>query len=107
MIEIYVIGISEYEFIKIITTTYITNPLTSEPSELFSRIKKVIYNASMPTFFTSFESAENALKEIQKNANEIKFENEIIGCNILDKKNGYKFDVEKLNIYELVPQKVS
>ena len=105
MIEIFVIGTSECDFINIISEKYITNPLNPEPSEFSHKVKKVIYNASFPTFFSSFEYAENVIEEIKKNAKNIEFENEHIMESILDKENENKFDVEKLKIYQLVPQK--
>lgn len=96
----YVIGVSEYDFINIITKIMI--------NQNFSKYKKLVekveyeYNLNEATFFSDYKSAVEILNEIHERKSEITFQNKNIIGEILDR--GKEFDVGKLKVYRLIPQ---
>lgn len=89
----YVIGVNEWDFINVIL------------NKQFDVIERIQYNANLgeATIFPNYEIANEILKEIKKRKNKILFRNNLVLEGILDKRNGKKFNVDTLKIYELVP----
>lgn len=87
----YVIGINEYDFLRIIMES--------------DKVEKVRYECYLgnATIFPAYEIAVEILKEIKERKNEILFMNDNPICQILDKKKGKEFNVDELKIYNLVP----
>ena len=57
------------------------------------------------TLFSDYDKAKKTLDQIKERAEEIQFlNNDPIG-HILDRENGYVFDVNKLKIFSLIPFK--
>lgn len=90
----YVIGISEYSFIKIKTKMMMDCSIKIDTIEYECDLEK-------STLLPSYEVAFKALNEIQERESEIRFRNESILGEILD--IGKEFDVGKLRIYSLIP----
>lgn len=91
----YVIGTNEYDFIKIRTEMMMDCTIKIDTIEYECDLEK-------STFFPDYESAFKALNEIRERKSEIRFKNESIFGEILDR--GKEFDVGKLRIYMLTPQ---
>lgn len=98
----YVIGKNEYEFIEI---TY--QPTMYDGKNYWKEIHCLEYDAPLnqATIIINYEDAEEILKEIQDNAENIKFTNNNIIDDILDKKHSFdKISYSKeLKIYKLSP----
>lgn len=101
----YVIGISEFNFIKIVDRTTMC-----DGRSLWSELRTLEYEAPLhqATILPNYEDAEKLLNEIQNNVEKIKFRNNNIIGEILDKQNSFdKVAYSKsLEVYELMPVKV-
>ena len=97
----YVIGVNEWDFVNIKSRTM----MTWESCKTWNEVEKVIYECDLSeaTIFSDYELATKIVEEIRTRKDEIKFVNDNIIGQILDKENGIKFDVDKLKVYELVP----
>ena len=96
----YVIGICEWNFIKVeFNTLYDGNVLLKEVSKITYNIQDI--NMSI---FNSFEDAEKVIELINNNTNKIIFENSFLIGSILD---GNKLDITKLKIYKLIPTEIN
>lgn len=102
----YVIGTNEFSFIRITdkATLY-------DGRKIWGEIKALEYEASLhqATILPNYEDAEKLLSEIQNSVDKIKFANNNIIGEILDKQNDFdKIAYSKeLGIYELMPVKVN
>lgn len=94
----YVIGVSKYDFINV------TSKILTNYSKIWIEVEKVVYECDLKesTFFPDYESAVKTLNEIKERKSEIKFQNQSIIGEILDR--GKEFDVGKLKVYRLIPQ---
>lgn len=94
----YVIGVSEYDFIDV------KSKILTNYCKIWKEIEKVEYECDLKeaTFFPDYESAVKILNEIQERKSEIQFQNKSIIGEILDR--GKEFDVAKLKVYRLIPQ---
>lgn len=94
----YVIGTSQTDFIKIKSNTIMGY------CNIWFEIEHVTYGCSMPkaSVFTDYERAIKVVEEIKNRKDEIRFENDSIIGEILDREKD--FDVDRLNVYRLVPQ---
>ena len=102
MVDImYIIGVNEFDFVNIKSRTM----MTWGSSKVWNEVEKVIYecNLSKATIFSDYELATKIVEEIKTRKDEIKFENDNIIGQILDKEHGKEFDVDKLKVYELIP----
>lgn len=90
----YVIGTSEYSFIKIWTKMMMDCSIKIDTIEYECDLEK-------STLLPSYESAFKMLNEIQERKSKIRFINESILGELLDR--GKEFDVGKLRIYNLIP----
>lgn len=97
----YVIGINEWDFINIKSRPM----MTCEDCRVWNEVEKVTYECNLPkaTIFPDYELATKIVEEIKSRKNEIKFENDNIIGQILDKEHEKEFDVYKLKVYELIP----
>lgn len=99
----YVIGISENDFIKIYS-----NPIYKY-SSISTCIDMVEYNTilTQATFFPSHESASDMLTFIKDNVGDLKFENKNLLDGIIEKKSfdRYKY-VTQLKIFRLNPEEI-
>ena len=97
----YVIGVNEWDFVNIKSRTM----MTWESCKTWNEVEKVTYeyNLAKATILPDYELATKIVEEIRTRKDEIKFVNDNIIGQILDKENGIKFDVDKLKVYELVP----
>lgn len=101
-IEMYAIGKSDYNFIKI------TNTATMyDEQKMRSEIISLEYKAPLneATIISDYEKAEKLMEEIQGNVENIKFANHSIIGEIHDREKSFdKIAYSKeLQIYELVP----
>lgn len=94
----YVIGVSECDFINV------KSKMMMDCTNFWDEIVKVEYECDLKkaTFFQNYESVVKTLNEIQERKGKIRFQNESIIGDILDR--GKEFDVGKLKVYRLVPQ---
>ncbi len=98
----YVIGRNDFEFINIThrETLY-------DGRKVWSEVRKLEYETPLDkaTIINNYDEAEELLKEIQVNVENINFSNNDIIADILDKE--YSFNKvsysKELKIYELVP----
>ena len=97
----YVIGVNEFDFVNIKSRTM----MTWESCKVCNDVERVMYecNLTKATIFPDYELAAKIVEEIKTRKDEIKFENDNIMWQILDKENGKEFDVDKLKVYELIP----
>ena len=97
----YVIGINELDFLNIKTRTM----MTWVSCKTWNEVEKVVYECDLSeaTILSDYELATKIVEEIRTRKDEIKFVNDNIIGQILDKENGIKFDVDKLKVYKLVP----
>ena len=97
----YVIGVNEFDFVNIKSRTM----MTWESCKVCNDVERVTYecNLTKATIFPDYELAAKIVEEIKTRKDEIKFENDNIMWQILDKENGKEFDVDKLKVYELIP----
>ena len=98
----YVIGINDFYFIKITHKNTLYNG-----RKLWCEIANLEYNAPLDkaTIINDYDKAEELLKEIQDNVENIKFSNNSVIGEILDREHSFdKVAYSKeLKIYELVP----
>lgn len=101
----YVIGLNEWDFIKVELKTM----MIWETCKICNEVKKVTYecNLTKATIFPDYELATKIVEAIKTRKDEIQFENDNIIGQILDKEHGKEFDVDKLKVYELVPTECS
>ena len=102
MVDImYVIGVNEWDFVNIKSRTM----MTWESCKVWNEVERVTYecNLTKATIFPDYELATKIVEEIKTRKDEIKFENDNIIGQILDKEHGKEFDVDKLKVYELIP----
>lgn len=101
-IEVYAIGKSDYNFIKIANTATMYDGQKMR-SEIISIEYKVPLNEA--TIISDYEKAERLIEEIQGNVENIKFANNSIIGEILDREKSFdKIAYSKeLQIYELIP----
>ena len=94
----YVIGVSEYDFIDV------KSKILTNYCKIWQEVEKVVYECDLneATFFPDYESAVEILNEIQERKSEILFQNQSIIGEILDR--GKEFDVDKLKVYRLFPK---
>ena len=96
----YVIGVSDWNFIKIVNRPLI---MTELKVELVITSLKYEADLNDATIIRDLDEAKDILKEIQGNVKNIEFKNNSVLGEIYDKEN--KFDkeeyVKKLKIYEL------
>lgn len=100
----YVIGRSDYDFIKVV------HGVAYDGQGISMMIESVEYNlpSGEVTIFPDYETAKDAIKIIQENAEDIKFTNSSIVGEILDRESFDKIAYSKeLKIYELVPTEVN
>ena len=106
----YVIGTSPNDLIEIELNTFITNPYNwTMPSKITQKVTHIYYGIQSqltPTIIFDFDTAKEIIAEIKSNYNNIKFDNSNIVAQVLDKQKGFKFDVSKLKIFELIPTEV-
>ena len=97
----YVIGTNEYDFVNIKSRTM----MAGESCKVWNEVERVTYecNLTKATIFPDYELAIKIVEEIKSRKDEIKFENDNIIGQILDKEHGKEFDVDKLKVYELIP----
>ena len=97
----YVIGVNEFDFVNIESRTM----MTWESYKVWNDVERVTYECNLikATIFPDYELAAKIVEEIKTRKDEIKFENDNIMWQILDKENGKEFDVDKLKVYELIP----
>ena len=97
----YVIGVNEFDFVNIESRTM----MTWESRKVWNEVEMVTYECDLTkaTIFPDYELAVKIVEEIKTRKDEIKFENDNIIWQILDKENGKEFDVDKLKVYELIP----
>lgn len=97
----YVIGVNECDFVNIKSRTM----MTWESYKVWNEVGRVTYecNLTKATIFPDYELAIKIVEEIKSRKDEIKFENDNIIGQILDKEHGKEFDVDKLKVYELIP----
>lgn len=102
----YAIGTDEFSFIKIVekATMY-------DGRKIWGEVKGLEYETPLhkATVMPNYEDAEKLLNEIQNNAEKIKFENNNIIGQIIDKENSFDKVAysKKLEIYELLPVKAN
>ena len=98
----YAIGVNEWDFVNIKSRTM----MTWESCKTWNEVERVIYecNLAKATIFPDYELATKIVEEIKARKDEIEFENDSIIGQILDKEHGEVFDVDKLKVYELVPE---
>lgn len=96
----YVIG-TKYGFLNVESRTM----MQLEPIKLLKEVEKVIYECDLSeaTIYNDYGYANKIVKEIKERIDEITFENCTITGKLFDDERGYKFNVEELKIYELVP----
>ena len=102
MVDImYVIGVNEWDFVNIKSRIM----MTWESCKVWNEVERVAYecNLTKATIFPDYELAIKIVEEIKIRKDEIKFENDNIIGQILDKEHGKEFDVDKLKVYELIP----
>ncbi len=94
----YVIGVSEYDFIDV------KSKILTNYCKIWQEVEKVVYECDLneATFFPDYEFAVKILNEIQERKSEILFQNQSIIGEILDR--GKEFDVDKLKVYRLIPK---
>lgn len=94
----YVIGVSEYDFIDV------KSKILTNYCKIWQEVEKVVYECDLneATFFPDYESSVKILNEIQERKSEIQFQNKSIIGEILDR--GKEFDVGKLKVYRLIPK---
>ena len=111
----FVIGINEFEFLKVTRKVRlydyeISSGVTQTKKESVE-VAKVKYDADLDeaSMFKNYEDAKATVKEIQDNIENIKFENQNDLLNILDENDGFnkKKYSKQLKIYELEPVFVS
>ena len=101
----YVLGKSDYDFIKITR-----NNTLYDGHNLWNEVRSLEYGAPLyqATITPNYEDAQKLLEEIQNNVEKIKFANDNIIGEIIDKENS--FDkvayAKELKIYELIPMEV-
>lgn len=98
----YVIGRNDFYFIKITHNNTLYDGIN-----IWSEIRSLEYNATLDkaTIINDYDKAEELLKEIQDNVENIDFSNYSIIGEILDREHSFdKVGYSKeLKIYELVP----
>ena len=102
MVDImYVIGVNEWDFVSIKSRTM----MTLESCKVCNEVERIAYGCDLTkaTIIQDYELATKIVDEIKTKKDEIKFENSNIIGQILDKKHGKEFDVDKLKVYELIP----
>ena len=97
----YVIGVNECDFVNIRSRTMIKQGTC----KVWSEVERVIYGCSLSRakIFPNYDTAAEIVNEIKSRKDEIKFENDSIIGQILDKEHEREFDVDALKVYELVP----
>ena len=97
----YVIGVNQWDFVNIKARTM----MTWESCNVWNEVERVTYecNLTKATIFSDYELATKIVEEIKTRKDEIKFENDNIIGQILDKEHGKEFDGYKLKGYELIP----
>ena len=100
----YVIGLNEWNFLKIKLRTM----MLWETCKTWNELEKIHYECDLntATVLPNYKNVENLLEEIKNRKNEIVFENNNIIGQIIDRKNGYRINVDELKIYELVPTEI-
>jgi hypothetical protein len=100
----YIIGISDWNFISIEQETM----LQWDSNKLWNEINKVTYNCNLnkAKMFPDYETADKIREEIIERKDEIAFVNDNVVGAILDEKNEKQFNVDKLRIYELLPVEI-
>lgn len=94
----YVIGTSECEFINV------ELKMMMDCTKFWDEIEMVVYECilSAATIFPDYASAVKILNEINERKSEIRFQNQSIIGDVLDR--GKEFDVGKLKVYRLIPK---
>jgi hypothetical protein len=102
--KMFVIGENIWDYIRIQSTFETTWNLYGT----CNKIEKVTYKCKMSeaTLFQDYETAHEVKEKIKEQKNKLKFENNNIVGELLDRQAGKRFDVEDLKIYELVPTKI-
>ena len=95
------IGVNEWNFVNIRSRTM----MTQGTCKVWSEVERVIYGRSLSRakIFPNYNTAAEIVKEIKSRKDEIKFDNNSIIGQILNKEHEREFDVDALKVYELVP----
>lgn len=98
----YVLGRNDYDFIKV---TY--SATLYDGQKIWNEVRNLEYETPLhkATIIPNYEDAEKLLEEIQSNVENIKFTNNSIIGEILDKEHSFDKNnyTKELKIYELMP----